>query len=138
MKNIGIKNNLSKLINMEKAKRIMVTGNNVTLKEVMDDLSSFCNVSLESIKAYKDGKSSPSLPIALRLSEYFNVGVNDIFQIEDYELAIGSRKDRGRKPSTVTTCRYGDCANKVVAKGLCNKHYQQVRNGKIKLEDLEA
>jgi DNA-binding XRE family transcriptional regulator len=130
----GFSNNLDKLINMEKAKRILVSGENVTIQSVMESLANYCEISIESIKQYKRGMIFPSLPIAFRIAEYFHLKVDDVFSLENYELAMGNRaghknakSGRGRKKSETNR----ECVickdKKVVAKGLCMKHYQEKR-----------
>lgn len=47
------------------------------------DLAKLINVSRQTINAMELGKYVPSTVLALRLSEIFEVGVNELFTLED-------------------------------------------------------
>ena len=114
----------------------MVNGENVTQLDVIRDIADFCKIGEESIKFYKNNKSIPSLPVAIRLAQYFHVHVDEIFSIDDYEEVIKNLSKKGRKPRPYNKkCKFGECKNEVVAKGLCGKHYQQARSGIIKVDE---
>lgn len=136
MKREGMTNRLHSLIDQERKKRMESENRNVLIITIIEEIADFCKVNVESIKSYKQEKAIPSLPVALKLAEYFNISVEELFQIDNYDQAIGNSKNKGSKPRPYNkSCRYGECENKVLSKGLCSKHYQQVRNGVIKIEE---
>lgn len=59
-------------IKVERAK------NNIT----QADLAKLANVSRQTINAMELGKYAPSVILALRLSEIFKIGVNEIFTLD--------------------------------------------------------
>lgn len=62
-------------IKVERAKR------NIT----QDDLAKSVQVSRQTINAIETGKFIPSTLLALKLSRYFNITVNDIFELENHD-----------------------------------------------------
>ena len=66
--------------------------NNIKLERARNnftqaDLAKLAKVSRQTINAMELGKYAPSVILALRLSDIFDVSVNDLFQIgqEDWE-----------------------------------------------------
>ncbi|MCW5516284.1 helix-turn-helix transcriptional regulator [Muriicola sp. Z0-33] len=59
-------------IKVERAK------NNIT----QADLAKLANVSRQTINAMELGKYAPSVILALRLSEIFKIGVNELFELD--------------------------------------------------------
>lgn len=51
----------------------------ITQQELADVL----HVTRQTINAIELGKYSPSAVLALKMSRYFNVSVNDLFELED-------------------------------------------------------
>lgn len=49
---------------------------------LQEDLAKSVNCSLRSISRYETGERCPSLEMALRLSKYFQLDVNDLFDLE--------------------------------------------------------
>lgn len=47
------------------------------------DLADVLHVTRQTINAIELGKYSPSAVLALKMSRYFNVSVNDLFELED-------------------------------------------------------
>lgn len=62
-------------IKVERAKR------NIT----QDDLAKSVQVSRQTINAIETGKFVPSTLLALKLSRYFNITVNEIFELEKHD-----------------------------------------------------
>lgn len=62
-------------IKVERAKR------NIT----QDDLAKSIEVSRQTINAIETGKFIPSTLLALKLSRYFNITVNQIFELEKHD-----------------------------------------------------
>ena len=47
-----------------------------------EDLAKACGLSRQSINAIEKGKYIPTVHTAIRIAEYFKVGVEDIFKIK--------------------------------------------------------
>lgn len=104
------------------------------IQEIVQDISNYCNMGVDTVKAYKNKGMIPSLPVAIKLSEYFGTTVNELFVIVNYDKLMETRKHRGKTPSlTQAGCRYQECGEKVLARNLCSKHYQQWRRRKISI-----
>lgn len=48
-----------------------------------DDLAAAVGVSRQSINSIERGRYTPSLPLALKFSRFFNCTVNDLFEIKE-------------------------------------------------------
>ena len=77
----NIVNNLDNLINMEIGKRMSTDGVKVKKGEIISEVADFSNVGKDNICMIKRGKVVPSLPVAMKIAEYFNMKVEDIFKI---------------------------------------------------------
>lgn len=73
---------LDKFINKRRAQMVKERGKAVTLTEVYGEIAQFCDVSPNTISMVKTGQQGCSLTLALRLSEYFDVTVNELFKLE--------------------------------------------------------
>lgn len=49
---------------------------------LQEDLAKSVNCSLRSISRYETGERCPSLEMAIRISKYFQLDVNDLFDLE--------------------------------------------------------
>jgi len=58
-------------------------GYTVLIREIEADLAKYCKVSRDTISMIKRKANQPSLPLALKIAEYFNVHVEDIFKLVD-------------------------------------------------------
>lgn len=79
--NFKVINNLDNLINKEIGKRMSENGENVLKSDIIQEIANYCNVGWENINRVKRGIVTPSLPVALKIAEFFNVKVEDIFKI---------------------------------------------------------
>lgn len=77
----GVKNHLDSFILKEIEKIKAKTGIKVNKGDIMDEVAEYCSVTYENIDRIKKGYSKPSLGVALKMAEYFNVKVEDIFKI---------------------------------------------------------
>jgi DNA-binding XRE family transcriptional regulator len=111
-------------------KKVSIQENrDITIQEVMEILGEYCNCSWTSIKQVKDRNMQPSIAIALRMAQFFELSVEDIFEVEEFDnpneikpkKVVKSKKQK-------EPCTYPHCNNVSIARGLCNKHYQQFRN----------
>ena len=76
-----VKNNLDELITKEIGKRMAQTGIKVLQVDIMNEIAKHCGVGFENIKRIKRNISQPSLGVALKIAEYFNEKVENIFKI---------------------------------------------------------
>lgn len=74
-------NRLEHLVMLEQARLTQEKEVKYTKKDVHEILGEFCGVGEGAIKRISYGKMQPSLPVAMRLSEYFNMPIEDIFTL---------------------------------------------------------
>lgn len=77
----NVRNNLDELIKKEVGKRMAQTGVKVLQVDIMNEIASHCGVGVENIKRIKRNVSQPSLGVALKIADYFDEKVEDIFKI---------------------------------------------------------
>jgi DNA-binding XRE family transcriptional regulator len=71
-------NSLSKLI-QRKAQR-----EGKLIRDIEKELTKYCALtSAGTIKKYKDNSINPCLPIALRISEYFGISLENIWELRE-------------------------------------------------------
>lgn len=80
-KKFNVQNNIDSLINMEIGKRMAMNGERVRKYDIVLELAEFANVSKDNINAIRQGNVTPSLPVAMKITEYFNLKVEDVFKI---------------------------------------------------------
>jgi DNA-binding XRE family transcriptional regulator len=82
-KTYKVKNSLDNLLNLEVGKRMFYNGGiKVTKKKVIGELAEYCGVGWENMNRIKRNLVTPSLPVALRIAEYFDKKVEEIFEIK--------------------------------------------------------
>lgn len=80
----SIRHNLNELIKIEQARLSIELKRKVSIKETHEIIAKGCGLKEGTIKAMKkEGYYIPSLESALRLAKYFNVPVENIFQLID-------------------------------------------------------
>lgn len=62
-----------------------MVGKNLLVKDIEEELANYCSVSKNMITSIKSGRKTPSLGVALKISEYFGESVNDIFYFKKEE-----------------------------------------------------
>jgi len=78
------KNDLGKRLALLQAKRISERGGmKVNISEVEQEVADYCGVSRDTIVMIKRGMNQPSLPLALKICEFFGAKVEDIFTLVD-------------------------------------------------------
>jgi DNA-binding XRE family transcriptional regulator len=129
----GIVNNLSSFISTERGKRITKLKENVRVYDIEQEIANHCNITLDGIKAIKLKKSTPSLPIALKIADYFKVNIADIFSLEE-ELEESEESENITKRvipvkliNNGKKCKVDGCDYDIFCKGLCNSHYMKNR-----------
>ncbi|GAS81975.1 helix-turn-helix transcriptional regulator [Paenibacillus amylolyticus] len=76
-------NNLTELLIMEQARRATVTRGTArpSLKELEEELATYCNVTQDTINLLRRNKHQPSLPVAIKVCEYLQVQVDEVFKL---------------------------------------------------------
>lgn len=78
-----VKSNLDSLIVKEVGKRMANTGIKVNKKDILIEIATHCKVGYENINRIKRDISHPSIGVALKIAEYFNEPVENIFEIRE-------------------------------------------------------
>lgn len=76
-----VENNLDEYITKEVGKRMAKTGIKVLQVDIMNEIADYCGVGFENIKRIKRNVSQPSLGVALKIADYFDEKVENIFKI---------------------------------------------------------
>lgn len=88
------KNNLNYYLKIKRAEKIAERGGyKVLLREVEEELANFCGVTRDAIHSIKMNRAQPSLHVAMRISEYFGVPVEEIFKL----VVINDKDDNKQK-----------------------------------------
>ncbi|MDS7057163.1 hypothetical protein NXG04_07675 [Klebsiella pneumoniae] len=77
----SVKNNLDSYIVREVGRVMSETGTRTTKTKIMEELASHSGVGLESIRLINRNVSQPSLVVSLRIADYFNTKVENIFEV---------------------------------------------------------
>ena len=75
--------NVDNLINMEVGKRMSATGEKVRKSEIIQEIADFAGVGIDNINMIKREVVTPSLPVAIKIANYFKLNVEDIFKVRD-------------------------------------------------------
>jgi hypothetical protein len=78
-----VHNQLSVFLEMEKQRREEDFEERFFMADIEKELAEYCGVKREAIYGIKRGVSSPSLPLALKIAQYYGVEVEDIFYVFD-------------------------------------------------------
>ena len=80
--NYKVDNNLDNYINREIGRRMVNNGGIKVLKtDIIAEIAEHCEVGWENINRVKRGVVTPSLPVAMKIVDYFDVKIEDIFKI---------------------------------------------------------
>lgn len=77
-----VKNNLDYYLTIELGNRMARTGIRYFKENVMEDVAKHADVGVDNIKRITKNISQPSLGVALKIANYFDVKVEDIFKID--------------------------------------------------------
>lgn len=78
----GIENNLDSFINREVGRRMSNNGGvRVTKKDIIKEIAEHCELTWDGANRIKRNLALPSLPVALKIAEYFGVNVETIFKL---------------------------------------------------------
>lgn len=78
-----IKNKLSEFMLVRRAQIEIETRKKYTATELYKDVAAYCGITSYSLQTIVSASTSCSLIVALRLSEYFNTTVNELFYYEE-------------------------------------------------------
>ncbi|UUV46836.1 hypothetical protein [Bacillus phage vB_BanS-Thrax4] len=76
-----ITNKLDSYIVRETGRRMAESGERVTKGKIMEEIAVHSGVGLESVKLINRNVSQPSLVVALRMADYFDTRVENIFDV---------------------------------------------------------
>lgn len=76
-----VSNNLQRFLKVEQAKRVLQTGERVKLYDIETELGQYCSLTRDAIYSIKRGTSIASLPVALKIAEFFETSVERIFDL---------------------------------------------------------
>lgn len=75
-------NDLGRRLSVLQAKRIAEKGGvKVNISEVEQEVADFCEVSRDTVVMIKRGLNQPSLPLAMKIAQFFDANVEDIFTL---------------------------------------------------------
>lgn len=80
-KKFNVTNNLDNYINIEIGKRMIENGVKVRKADIMEEIAEFSNVGVYNIAMIKRNAVTPSLPVAMKIAEFFDTSVENLFRI---------------------------------------------------------
>lgn len=78
-------NKLRQLIEAKRAEKTVEEGRKFLIRDIEKELADYCEVTHDYVQALKRGLSQPSLAVAIKIAEYFNVNVEFIFTLVEKE-----------------------------------------------------
>lgn len=100
----------------------------ITIKEIMEDIGNFADVSWSTIKQIKDKGMQPSLAVAMKIVEFFETTIEEMFIVEEFDNPNDVKEKKTSIRKKKPKCKIDDCEIESFARGFCNKHYQEFRN----------
>ncbi|AHZ09702.1 HTH DNA binding protein [Bacillus phage CAM003] len=83
---------------------------------IVDEIAQYCGLTSESIKKMSENRIQPSLPVAFKLAQYFEIGIEALFTFHDAPVEV----------SDAFKCTQSGCDLVATARGLCRKHYNEI------------
>lgn len=79
-----VKNSLNAYITRRVGEKMIQLGYSVkvTKKDIIAEIANHCEVTFENIKRISRNVSQPSLAVAIKIAEYFDTNVENIFKID--------------------------------------------------------
>lgn len=75
---------LDRFINKEIGKRMMASGGTKILKkDIIAEIAEYCGLTWDGMNRIKRGLALPSLPVAFKIAQYFNVRIEEIFKLDE-------------------------------------------------------
>ncbi len=74
-------NNLTDLLYLEQSRRVQKSGGKFkpTLEDLEAEIAKHCHVTKDNIHLIRRNRTQPSLPVGMKIAEYLNVPVEDIY-----------------------------------------------------------
>lgn len=77
-------NSLKHFITIKKAEKVAEKGGTqVLIRDIEEELATYCQVSRDTVLMIKRGVNQPALAVALKMAEYFGVPVEEIFKLKE-------------------------------------------------------
>jgi DNA-binding XRE family transcriptional regulator len=78
-------NELTRFLVMEQARRATAAHgtSRPSIKDLEEELAQYCNVKQDTINLIRRHKNQPSLQVAMKIAEFLQVNVEEIFSITD-------------------------------------------------------
>jgi DNA-binding XRE family transcriptional regulator len=111
----------------------------ITIQEIMEAIGDYADISWTTIKQFKNKDMQPSLAVAIRIAEFLKTSVEELWTVE-YEYSMIDEEKKPKKVKEIKVkpkCKDENCERESIARGYCNKHYQQFRNYNKDLFDSE-
>ena len=85
---------LGEWLKKERQKMMIEKGETVLLQDLEQELAEYCGLTINGIRRIKRNLCSPSIEVAFKIAEFFNVKVSDIFSLVNKEDLdnIGARE----------------------------------------------
>lgn len=81
-RNDVVKCNLAKILINKVAEHLVNTGEVLNITAFEKDMASYCGIHIQSVRQLKVGiLSSCSLPVAIKMAEFLDVKVEDLFYV---------------------------------------------------------
>ncbi|PGO60628.1 helix-turn-helix domain-containing protein [Priestia megaterium] len=76
-------NIIDRLVLERQGKYRIEQARDMSKKDIFEDMEKYTGIGWESIKRISGGRAQPSLPVAMKIAEYFQKSVDDIFNLVD-------------------------------------------------------
>ena len=77
-----VTNDLDNLINKEIGRRMATNGIKVLKSDIMAEIAETAGVGWDNVNMIKRGMVTPSLPVAIKIAQYFDLTVEDVFKLQ--------------------------------------------------------
>lgn len=122
--------NLDKFIKEYQEKVSIERNKPIMIREVLEEVGAYAGFSWQTVKQIKNKNMQPSLAGAMKIAEFFQTTVEEIWTVEEYENIEEENfaKKYIRPKKEKQQCSHPHCNREAISRGLCNKHYQNFRN----------
>ncbi len=77
-----LKTNLAEMIQIKRAKRVIELKRKVNIGEIENEICEFIGTKIDNLKQIKRGYIRPSILTALKMAQYFDCKVEELFFLE--------------------------------------------------------
>ena len=77
-----VTNDLDNLINREIGRRMATNGIKVLKSDIVAEIAETAGVGWDNVNMIKRGIVTPSLPVAIKIAQYFDLTVEDVFKLK--------------------------------------------------------